>query len=62
MTNFGQNVKISQLQVLITPWGIKKHTLSYSENKYLVIGLSKNIFGYIQAFMDFEIKNRKVDL
>ena len=28
----------------------------------MAIGLSKNILGYIQTFMDFEIKNRKVDL
>jgi hypothetical protein len=31
LTNSGHLVKISQLQVLVTPWGIKKLTFGYSE-------------------------------
>ena len=29
LTNFGHLAKISQRQVLVTPWGIKKITLTY---------------------------------
>jgi hypothetical protein len=31
LTNFGNLAKISQLQVLVTSWGIKKLTLGYLE-------------------------------
>ena len=41
LTNFGNLAKISQLQVLVTHWRIKKLTLGYLEKKSVALGVSK---------------------
>jgi hypothetical protein len=46
--------KISQLQVLVTPWGITK--LGYSEKKYLAIGVSKKCLALYRPLGILRIK------